>query len=262
MRTVEKNLRTTEPEVRKRRQHLVALALVSASLIVAIYTLFFSPVFRIKEVIIANESAINSLDQQLVHDTFQYLLDKNIFLNSSQSIYEHGRRTLPRLKDVQVDIAYPETVKILVKEKQIVLALPTKDQFALVNEDGVIVKFDNSINESMLKTFVVDQTDRPLDIFYLNQQLLLPEQVAYIIRADISITQKTGYNITDATWFPARKEIHYTTDKDFSILLDSSFSVDSQVSNLMDIYPQIEGSKEKTAYIDLRIPQKAFRGKK
>lgn len=259
--TVEKNLRTTEPETRKKQQHWVALGLVSASLLIALYALFLSPIFKIKEVIVNNESAVNSLDSQLVNDTFQYLLDKNIFLNSAESIRQYGIRALPRLKHIQVDIAYPETVKVTVKEKQIVLGLPTKDQFALLNEDGVIVKFDNSINDSMLKTFVMDQTDHPLDIFYLNQQLLLPEQVTYILQGDLEITQKTGYVITDATWYPARKEIHYKTDKGFSIWLDSSLTIDTQVTKLMSIYSQIQSSKEATKYIDLRIPERVFWGK-
>ncbi len=261
LRTVEKNLRNAEPETRKKRQHWLALGLVTISMLIAIYTLFFSPIFKVKEVIVNNESAVNSLDEKIVHDTFQYLLNKNIFLNSAASINAYGLRALPRLKNVQVDIAYPETIKVTVKEKQIVFGLPTKDQFALVNEDGVIVKFDNSINETILKTLVMDPTDQPLDVFYLNQQLLLPEQVSYILYGNLEITQRTGFKITNAIWYPARKEIHYQTDKGFSIWLDSSLTVDSQVTKLMAIYPQVQTDQAKIKYIDLRIPERAFVGK-
>ena len=262
LRRVEKNLQNSEPAERKKKQHITALVLVSASLLIALYTFFLSPIFKIKEVIVANESGISSLDEQLVHNAFQYLLNKNIFLNSARSISEYGISALPRIKDVHVSMVYPETVKISVQEKPIVLRLPTKDQFALVNEDGVVVKLDTATDDSMLKTFIQIDQDHQLDTFYVNQQLFLSDQVDYILAGKQKITDKTGFTITEATWYPDRKEIHYKVDKGFSIWLDTNLTVDTQVSKLVDIYPQIQSSKQATTYIDLRIPERVVWGKK
>ncbi|MBI4836481.1 MAG: hypothetical protein HY817_04450 [Candidatus Abawacabacteria bacterium] len=257
---VEKNLQNTEPAARKKKQYIVALVLVLSSLTIALYTIFFSPIFKIKEVIVSNEGTINSLDQTLVNDTFQYLIGRNIFLNSARSISEFGVRSLPRLKEVRVTMAYPETVKISVREKAILLALPMSDKFALINEDGIVVKLTPAIDEQILKTFIQVDSDHKLDTFYLNQQLFSLDQIRYIITSRGTITEKTGFNITAATWFPDRKEVHLLTDQEFSIWLDTDLTVDTQVNKLLSIYPSIQSSKKKVQYIDLRIPERAIVG--
>lgn len=262
LRHVERNLQHNDPAIKKKRQYIVASVLVGASLSIALYTLFISPIFKIKEVIVSNDSAVPTLDQKQVNDAFQYLLDQNIFLQSTRTISDYGLSSLPRLKDVRISMVYPETVKASVIEKSVALALPMQDQFALINEDGIVVKMINAIDEQLLKTNIQTSDDQSLNTFYLNQQLFSPEQVAYIINGKGAISTKTGFVIKSATWYPERKEVHYELDKGFSIWLDTDLTIDTQVNKLLSIYPQIQSSKEKTLYIDLRIPERAFWAKK
>ncbi len=258
---VEKSMGRMDPERRKRGQYIIAFVLVSVSLIIAVYTLFLSPVFKIKEVIVENVSPITSLDDALVEQSFQYLIGKNIFLNSSQSIHSHGLGSIPRLSKVESTISYPETVKISVTERPIVLALPNKSGFALVNENGVIVKTVENLEVPLLKVSINSDEDGMLETFYLNQQLFSAEQVFYMIVGKQAVEQKVGFAITQAQWFPNRKEIHYLTDKGFSLWFDTELTVDTQLNKLTTIYPELQKDTKPIKYIDLRIPEKVFIGR-
>lgn len=248
----------SDPAKRKSRQFILALVLVSLSLGIAIYTLFFSSLFRIKEVVVTNSSTITSLDQHMVEQTFQYLVGKNILLYTPTSIRNVGFSSIPRLKDLHVDVLYPETIRIDVTEKSIVLALPSKNNFALVNEDGVIVKTAATIDSPLFPVFVAQDDKSNLDTFYLNQQLFTPEQVVYFIVGKALLEQKIGFTISQATWYPMAKEIHFQTDKGLSIWFDTELTVDTQLEKLITIYGQIQKDLAKMKYIDLRIPEKAM----
>lgn len=258
---IEQSIGNVDPERRKRRQSTIALVLVTISLIIAVYTLFFSPVFQIKEVIVDNISPITSLDDAIVESSFQYLVNKNIFLNSAHSIRSHGLGSIPRLSDVETTIIYPETVKISVTEKPIVLALPGKNTFSLVNENGVIVKTVESLDVPLLKVIIHSDESGTLDTFYLNQQLFSPEQVFYLIVGKQAVEEKVGLVITQAEWFPERQEIHYMTDKGFALWFDIKLTVDTQLNKLTAIYPELQNNNKPIKYIDLRIPEKVFIGR-
>lgn len=248
----------SDPAKRQSRQFLLALILIILSLAIAIYALFFSSLFKIKEVIVSNSSNITSLDQSLVDQTFQSLVGKNILLYTAHSIRNLGFSSIPRLKDVKVDILYPETIRVNVAEKPIVLALPGKNGFSLVNEDGIIVKSVPKLDTPLFQIYVMQEDNSNLDIFYLNQQLFTPEQVLYFIVGKSLLEQKIGFTINQATWFPMAKEVHFQTDKGLSLWFDSQLTVDTQISKLVDIYGQIQKDLNKIKYIDLRIPEKVF----
>lgn len=266
---VEQGMGNVDPNRRKKRQYIIAFVLVSVSLVIAVYTLFFSSVFKIKEVIVENISPITSLDDALVEQSFQYLLDKNIFLNSPESIRSQGLSSIPRLKEIETMISYPETVKISVIEKPIVIALPPKESasephkntFALVNENGVIVKIVQSVDIPLLKVIINSDDNGILENFYINQQLFSPDQVFYLIVGKQAIEQKIGFVVTQAEWFPRRKEVHYGTDKGFSLWLDTELTIDTQLSKLTTIYPELQKETKPIKYIDLRIPEKVFIGR-
>ncbi|OGC82365.1 MAG: hypothetical protein A2V81_02460 [Candidatus Abawacabacteria bacterium RBG_16_42_10] len=258
---IEKGMGRMDPEQRKKRQYIIAFILVSISLIIAVYTLFFSSVFKIKEVIVENISPITSLNDALVEESFQYLLEKNIFLNSPYSIQSHGLSSIPRLSKVETTISYPETVKISVTEKPIVLALPSKNSFALTNENGVIVKIVESLDIPLLRIMIHSDEDGVLENFYINQQLFSPEQVFYLIVGKQALEQKVGFAIIEAQWFPSRKEVHYVTDKGFSLWFDADLTIDTQLSKLTTIYPELQKENKPIKYIDLRIPEKVFIGR-
>ncbi len=251
----------SDPARRKQRQFLVSFVLVSLSLAIAIYGLFFSTLFQIKEVIVINASQVSTLDQHLIEQTYHYLVDRNIFLQTEHSIVSTGFGSIPRLKEVRTEMLYPETVRIHVLEKAVVLALPIKDQFALVNEDGVVVSIVPELPAPLLQVLIKQEDNTVVDTIYRNQQLFSPEQVVYAIVGKEHIEQKVGFAVTGATWYPMRKEFHLRTDQGFDIWLDSTLTVDTQVSKLTTIYGQIQKDLKAIKYIDLRIPEKVFVGK-
>lgn len=248
----------SDPAKRKTRQFILGLILVSLSLVIAGYTLFLSPLFKIKEVVVTNSSSITSLDQHVVEQTFQSLVGKNILLYTPHSIRNFGFSAIPRLKDVRVEMIYPETVRVNVAEKAIVLALPGKNMFGLVNEDGVVVKTVPTLDTPLFKVLVKPDDSTTLDTFYVNQQLFSPDQILYFIVGKALLEEKIGFTITQATWHPMAKEIHFETDKGLSLWFDTELTVDTQIGKLMDIYGQIQKDLGKIKYIDLRIPEKVF----
>lgn len=248
----------SDPAKRKSRQFLLALILVTLSLVIAVYTLFFSPIFKIKEVVVTNSSLISSLDQSVVEQTFQSLVGKNILLYTPQSIRNFGFSAIPRLREVKVDMIYPESIHVDVVEKAIVLALPGKDTFGLVNEDGVVVRTTPTLESPLFQVKVQQDENTTLDNFYLNQQLFSPDQILYFIVGKALLEEKIGFTITEASWYPMAKEIHFQTDKGLSLWFDTELTVDTQISKLIDIYGQIQKDLDKIKYIDLRIPEKVF----
>lgn len=105
-------------------------------LMTAIYVLARSPVFEVKEVRVVGNNALSV--EELVQAS-GINTGVNIFRLDLKSSAEKVK-TIPLIKNAEINRIFPNTVEIIVKERQPLALLPVQNGFIQIDEDGVCLQ--------------------------------------------------------------------------------------------------------------------------
>ncbi|AIS52705.1 cell division protein FtsQ [Thermoanaerobacter kivui] len=190
--------------VKKKKKFFVLVFIIALVVFVYIF-MFKSSYFKIDTIKVVGNQILSYND---IKELAGINYGMNIFKVNPGRI-EKNLLNSPYIKESKVEIKYPRTVEIRVKERRIVAQVQDKVNYLMIDKEGVVVKKD-VYNPSLplLVGIKVDKYEigkRLSDVFeknYLGELLGLIEntnfcaQITYINENHIVLTTKSGINVS------------------------------------------------------------------
>jgi hypothetical protein len=250
--------------VRERPELGGAIAVVGIVLIASsIYLLGFSSYFRIAA-------------SQVVVERTDTLSDINIAYKSLESAGVYGASILsidtdkirsdimtlqPNVENVEVDRLYPQGLKIILSSSEPVFStsLPGEKSSYLVTRNGVLV-YEKSPDPNLPKFELVNPEFVEAG-FYDYRPIADTDTMAKIDEAVRLLTKAfPTVRIEKVRYFAAERELHIPMESGTILIMELDSDVSRQVAGLSVLDNAKPGILERGeyAYIDLRVPLKAF----
>lgn len=158
----------------------------------------------------------------------------------------------PLILNVEVRRRWPHTLRLTVNLKQPGLGWTTGNQRYLVDKDGTVI--DMLPAETSLPV-VIDNSNLPVKV---GQRVVTSKFVAFVADVSPKIVA-SGYKIAKIEVRETTIDLYVTTDKGYQLIFDTSRSAVDEIADLRGVQATLASQKRTpTAYIDLRIPNKAY----
>lgn len=242
------------------------------------YFLFFFDYFQIKKTIIINQKFISEdeinkiINPVLTQKRFLIFPGRNVFLVNSKIIKNSLLENIPQIDSVEITKKYPDILKIKINEIEPKVLWQTKDQYYLVDKEGVVrSKFENYLDDPQISDLVrnlfkiIDQSGKDIQ---LKENVIFTKHINFIEKLYEKLPT-LGINIKEIILpSPQAFELHVITDKNFKILFIIEKSIDAQLFNLkLVLEKELQNKTDDLEYIDLRVEnwvyykRKSFNGK-
>lgn len=222
-------------------------------------------------------SGLQSFSREEVASTTYDVLDRgpwkpwdrrNIFFIEAQPLADALRERL-FAEEVHVDKVYPNILRLILTERQRSVVLASKDQFLLVDTNGIVTgeaadAVASDTRALLTNHGVADQKTVPVVLCPLNElattgyQIAKAEDVRAWIEAYKELIRKGmrfRYLKLDN---PASQSARLVMEAGYDVLIDMSISLDAQIST----YKKFVQAQTKDfivhEYIDVRVPGKIF----
>jgi len=233
-----------------------AAILIASLVLVLVYILFFSPLFKIKSVEILESGAIN---EQEIKNNFNYA---NIFLSTTNKIKNNLIEKIPRISEIEIKKnLIKRTIKLTIKERKkigiICQVLEEKESCFYVDEKGII--FEKALQTSgSLILLIKDFSQRD---FIIGGQIIEQNKIEKIVKIKEYLSNEINIVALefDILSIPL-SEIKVLTSENWYIL----FSIDKEIKNqLLGLKAALKEkiSAEQRAnleYVDLRIENRIY----
>ncbi len=234
---------------------LVALLLIPVAWF--IWFIFFTDTFTVRAITVLDAREHTA---QAVQTILQEKVGSNMFWLQTPVLEQKILLSVPQVRDVRIVRTLPDTLKVVVQEKQPVLLLLSQKKYYFIDSDGIayeearletlpgtvlpIVKNNDEGGELTLGNPVVDQRFIGF-VQYVQQRL--PE----IVGAQVVETRIPSL---------AAREVHFHLDNNWEIRLDITREAAGQIAILKKLLETTipEDKKSQIEYIDLRIPQRVY----
>jgi len=208
------------------------------------FTMFTSNFFKIKNIEIYKNN-IQTKSQEL--EKFKnILLNQNYFLFNTEK-YETQIKKFTPFKDLKIQKSFPNTLKINLKEQNIIANLKNNDKYFVILENGQIKKQDIPISKLITLNYKSEKN------LIEDSQILNQEQLIYIKNAYFYFRKEFNQTLKEIDFLPTAKEIHLITDNGTKIWIDTTINYSSQINKLKNAQPTLDFKKKRFEYIDLRI---------
>ncbi len=220
---------------------LVRRVVILGSVAFILYLFILSPVFKVSEIVVENSNFIPS---ELIAGRLPR--GKNIFLVNGRRIERDLLATFPVISKAVVFRGLPNTIKVLISEKDSNLTLIAGAKHYKLDETGAIYKVaEDDEPESRL---VVDFRERE---FSLGQSVVDRATVEFIDETFSRYPTVVGGPILRAEIYDSPYDIDFITDRAIKIRLDTTRPLEDQLLGLKRIFDLAEGQIKK--YVDLRV---------
>ena len=213
-------------------------------LIAVLFLMFTSSFFKIKNIEIYKNN-IQTKSQEI--EKFKnILLNQNYFLFNTEK-YETQIKKFTPFKDLTIQKSFPNTLKINLKEQNIIANLNNNDKRFVILENGQIKSQD--IPSSKLITINYKSDKNLIE----DSQILNENQLIYIKNAYFYFRKEFNQTLKEIDFLPNAKEIHFITENGTKIWIDTTIDYTSQINKLKNAQPTLDFKKKSFQYIDLRI---------
>lgn len=230
---------------------IVLLIFILLTLVLSIYSIFFSAYFRIQSIMVINEEFENEVLSKKINQSLKNSFQKSIFLTDSDELEIKILETFPELAKVEIEKDYPSTLNINFAEFPLVANVinesNTLKKSYVVNSIGFAIKEDF---ENPNLPYIIIKSDEPINP---NSPVLESQKLKYTLDTITYFQDKFGMKVKDASYLPIARELHLFTERDFEIWLDMQSSSQEQLKKLKKALVKIDIYKENFEYIDLRI---------
>lgn len=208
-----------------------------------IYLLFFSPIFRIKKIIV--DSAVSEANSE-----FEKLKGRNILTLHSADIEKEITAQFGDLADLKIIRGLPDTLRIELKERQSKIVWQVEGRNYLVDSQGLIIK--EIQGESDLPK-VKDNKNLPV---LANQAVASEIFLNFIVEVNNKFSEVIGFRISSFGINETIFQVDALTDQGWKVIFDTTRSVNPQLSDLKQFLS--EHKDEMTEYADVRIEGKVY----
>ena len=215
---------------------------IAIIILVAIYTLFFSSIFSVKQVIIEGNNLISA-------DEIASVVKKgdNIFRFDINQTRDEIRKKYSIIDDVQIYKGIPNTLKVVVLERTPDIVWVSAGKFYLVDSSGII---DKEITASDYPDLIriTDTKNLPAKN---GDQILSSQFTAFakIVRDeffDNTNNHIASYEVKETTF-----DLIVKTDSNYYVKFDTTRPVEKQLKDLKSIL--VNYRDKITEYVDVRI---------
>lgn len=216
-------------------------------IVVALYYVFISGKFAIKEVMIEGNKFVSS-DKILPY----VQKGSNILFFNSKKLKEQILAENPQIQDVQIIRGIPDAVKIVVLEHENKIIWQTGGSKYLVSTQGEVTK---KIEEGDTFTYplVNDSKNLPVN---LGTSIVSPNFIAFIININDKFFEATNIKPTYFEVPQTTFDLYLFTEAGFYVKFNSMRSSGKQLENLKKVL--VEKRPDIKEYVDLRIDGWAY----
>lgn len=228
-------------------------------LMAIIYVLFFSPIFKIKEILISGGGKISS------EEIKNNLICNNIFLTTTKSVKNQLLQKFPEIlnlkinknifnKKLEINIQERESVGIFCKENP-AFAKASAGTCFYFDKNGIA--FENAPNTSgSLIDLIKDYSQKE---FKIGDEVLSKELMDNILAIKNELFQKIGLKIAnfDIDSYPV-EELRVVTNESWYILFSLKRDIKSQLLALKVALDEKIQNRASLQYVDLRIENRIY----
>jgi len=226
-------------------------------LLIVIYTLFYSPLFQIKNVEISGNENISTktLEEKLIkwqtqQRRFLIFKQSNIFMFSKGWLQERMEAEY-NLQNPDISKKLPHTLKIEINEQLPTLIWKTNERYYYLDQNGHIT---TEIDPENLMADLLEIQDESNESVKKEGEILNKEKMNFI--------QELSQKITDVPQVEPIKysmpnnvstQINVTTSEGWVIFFESSHNLDQQIHSLIEVLTKTIEDTQGLEYIDLTI---------
>jgi len=229
--------------------------IISWAIILIILLLVLWPFLRVNKIEITKKDYITNIN--IAYKSIDYLRWKSIFLINFENIKNKLKKYQVNIKEVNVKLSLPESVKIEIWSYPWVFNTDIKNKNYIITENGVFIPMKKYSELRDIKIYY----NKLNDIQIFDYKKILNEK--YIIKIN-NLVNKLEENILSIKinsiyYFTNEREVHFVTKSWIRLIYDLDSSIDSQVKKTVILDKQnYEINKWNLVYIDFRIKDKIY----
>ena len=204
-----------------------------------VYVMLFSPIFKIKKIVVVNNEIllegdiVKFLEERNIENKNLFLLDTNQVRNVLMDYYK-------RIEDVKVYRMFPAKVKVKIKEKPSSVVWVTGNNSYLLDSNGYVIPGNN--NDDKLKMpMVVDQSNI---LVKDGDRVVTKPFIDFVNSADESLKKRFGLGVVNYSISQTTFELRANINSGFYIVFDTTADIVDQLDKLAKVYQQGEVIKE------------------
>ena len=227
------------------------IAILGAITLIIAYFLFFTSFAKVKNINVI-EGELESENTQ-IRRLVEPLRDRNILLIKPEAVEASLVNQIDNLAELKVKKRFPKTLIIEFAKFEKVANLTNyvgpqriKKNF-IINSSGILMEKD-VINQNL--PFIGLSTSKACN---LGDHVSSKDNLNYMLEAKKEYEEKFNMKIREITFLDKAREVHLTTERNFSIWLDIEVPFKDQLNKLKNAIPKIDIYEDNLEYIDLRI---------
>jgi hypothetical protein len=215
-----------------------------------IYVLLFSPIFKIKEILISGNKKISAEE---IKNNLTY---NNIFLTTTKTIKNQLLQKFPGILDLKISKnVFNRKLEINIQERESVGIFCTADECFYFDKNGIA--FEKAPNTSgSLIDLIKDYSQKE---FKMGDEVLDKNLMDNILTIKNELFQKIGLRVTsfDIDTYPV-EELRVVTNESWYILFSLKRDIKSQLLALKVALDEKIQNRSSLQYIDLRIENRIY----
>ncbi len=219
--------------------------------LVSIYILFFSSLLEVTRVQI--EKTGDSLSTDRLQPFIDEMKGRNLFFVNGDRISTDIQSSFPNeVLVAKIKKSFPDKIILTISEYPSVLNFHVKtdtvEQKLVLNQIGFIIAQNKDFQG--IPTLVL-RSDKPLPI--IEGTILQKDKLTPIVTALTKFPEIFGLKIISGEWKKVERELHLKTEKNFTVWIDLTQDVETQLLKLKRALPKLDIYTVPLEYIDLRI---------
>jgi len=240
----------------------IIIAWVLFLILVLVYVLFFSPIFKIKETKISGNQAISNED---VQDSLNGFLSKkiliffnrnNIFLATSSKLRKILVKDFPRILSIEINKnIFKKTIDLKIVERK-EAGIYCKGECYYIDKQGVIFEEAPQTSGTLI-LLIKDYSERDIKI---GMEVIEKEFMTELIDLRTYLFDKFNLRVLEFVieTIPC-KDLKVNTHEGWYILFDKSQDLKNQLQALkLVLEEKVKEERGGLEYIDLRIENRAY----
>ena len=230
-------------------------------ILTVVYFLFFSPIFRIKEIkisgnrAITNEEIKNSLDNLLLKKFLIFFNRNNIFLARENDLENILLKDFFRISSIEINKSiFKRTIDLKITERK-EAGIFCRGECYYIDEEGVI--FEKAPQTS--GTLIVSIKDYSQGGVEIGKNVIDEDFMLRLIDLRKSLAEEVGLRVLDFIIEDEDNDLKINTNEGWYLLFDKTRDFKNQLDDLrLVLTEKIKGERKNLEYIDLRIENRAY----
>ena len=239
---------------KKRKLNKRGIMLIIALLLLfgLVYVLFFSPIFKIKEVLISGNQKISS------DEIKNSLICNNIFLTTTKSVKSQLLQKFPEIMDLKISKnIFNKKLEINIQERESIgiFCETSKDMCFYFDKNGIVFEKAPDTSGGLID-LIKDYSQKE---FKIGDEVLNKDLIDNILIIKNELFQKIGLKVAsfDIDSYPV-EELRVVTNESWYILFSLNRDIKSQLLALEVALDEKIQNRSSLQYVDLRIENRIY----